>query len=428
MDTTSRIILILVLIGLLVLSGIFSASETSLMALSKSKIKMRKLKDDGVKGADDLINITSDQNKLLSTILIGNNIVNIGASSIATLLFMDIWGTSGAPIATAVMTVLVLIFGEITPKSIATNNPEKIALFVLRIIKFSVFVFKPFVFLLDKITKLIFKIFKVDTNSDSDAITEEALKTLVDVSHEEGLIEEDKKEIIHNVFEFGDMKAKEAMVNRMNIVGVEKNSSYNEIIDLFREEKFTRMPVYEESIDSIIGIINVKDIAFLSKDEIEKFNILDYVRDAFFTYEYKKVNNLLEEMKSQKTQMAIVVDEYGGTSGLLTIENLVEEIVGDIDDEYDIDDEDDIIKINDNQYLVNGSVFLSDINDALGLGLESDDFDSIGGFIIGNLNGFPDKGQILSIDGVDYIVEDIDKNKINKIKITLNKNYETVLC
>ena len=425
MDTTGRIILILVLIGLLVLSGLFSASETSLMALSKSKIKMRKLKEDGVNGADDLIAITSDQNKLLSTILIGNNIVNIGASSIATLLFMDIWGASGAPIATAVMTILVLIFGEITPKSIATNSPEKVSIFVLKIIKFSIFIFKPFVFLLDKITNLIFKIFRIDSNSDADAITEETLKTLVEVSHEEGLIEEEKKDIIHNVFEFGDMKAKEAMVNRMNVVGIDKESSYQEVIELFREEKFTRMPVYEDSIDSIVGIINVKDIAFLSKEEIDSFDIADYMREAFFTYEYKQVTALLEEMKTQKNQMAIVVDEYGGTAGLLTIENLIEEIVGDIDDEYDTEDEDDIVVINENEYLVNGSAYISDVNDEIGLNIESIDFDSIGGFIIDNLKGFPEKNQVVSIDSVDYVVEDVDKNKINKIKIIINKNHET---
>lgn len=425
MDITQRIILILILIGLIILSGLFSASETALMALSKSKLKLRKLKDDDVKGADELIDITSDANKLLSTILIGNNIVNIGASSIATSLFMDIFGTSGVPVATAIMTILVLVFGEITPKSIATHNPEKVSLFVLKMIRFSIFIFKPFVFLLDKIRDLIFKLFNIDSNSDTDAITEETLKTLVEVSHEEGLIAEEKKDIIHNVFEFGDMKAKEAMVNRMNIVGIDKESSYEEIIKLFKEEKFTRIPVYDENIDSIIGIVNVKDIAFLSNEEIENFEITKYTRDAFFTYEYKKVSLLLEEMKAQKIQMAIVVDEYGGTSGLLTIENLIEEIVGDIDDEFDNDDEADIIKFKDNEFLVNGSAYISDVNSETGLNLESTNFDSIAGYIIDYLKGFPENNQSILIDNVEYIIEDVDKNKINKIKIIINDNYET---
>ena len=426
MDITQRIILILFLIGLLVLSGLFSASETALMALSKSKVMMRKLKEENEKGAEALMKITNDSNKLLSSILIGNNIVNIGASSIATSLFMDMFGASGVPMATAIMTILVLIFGEITPKSIATHNPEKVSLLVINMIRFTLLIFKPFVFILDKVRDLIFKIFRIEANSDSDAITEETLKTLVEVSHEEGLIAEEKKEIIHNVFEFGDMKAKEAMVNRMNVIGVDKNFSYQDIITLFKEEKFTRMPVYDDSIDSIIGIINVKDIAFLSNKEIENFKIENYLREAFFTYEYKKVSVLLEEMKASKVQMAIVVDEYGGTSGLLTIENLVEEIVGDIDDEFDNDDEADIIKLRANEFLVNGSAYISDVNSETGLSLESTNFDSIAGYIIDYLKGFPENNQSILIDNVEYIIEDVDKNKINKIKIIINKCDESI--
>lgn len=425
MDTSQRIILILILLGLLILSGLFSASETALMALSKSKVMMRKLKEEHEKEAEALTKLTDDSNKLLSSILIGNNIVNIGASSIATSLFMDMFGAKGVPMATAIMTILVLIFGEITPKSIATNSPDKTSLFVLKIVTFTVIISKPFVFLLDKVRDLIFKIFRIESNLEVDAITEETLKTLVEVSHEEGLIAEEKKEIIHNVFEFGDMKAKEAMVNRMNVIGIDKESSYNDIIKLFKEEKFTRMPVYDESIDSIIGILNVKDIAFLSEEEIKSFKIENYIREAFFTYEFKKVSILLEEMKSQKVQMAIVVDEYGGTSGLLTIENLIEEIVGDIDDEFDNDEEADIIKLSDNEFLVNGSAFISDVNDNLGLDLESDNFDSIAGYIIDYLKGFPDNKQSILIDNVEYIIEDVDKNKINKIKMIVNHKHET---
>lgn len=417
MDTTSRIILILILLALIVLSGLFSASETSLMALSNSKIKMRKMKEDNIKGTDRVSKLISDPNKLLSTILIGNNIVNIGASSIATSLFMDMLGASGVPIATAIMTITVLIFGEITPKSIASSKPEKVASFVSKMIGFTMFVCKPFILLLDKVTNVIFKVFGIDSTNDNDGITAEAIKTLVEVSHEEGLIEEEKKEIIHNVFEFGDMKAKEAMVNRMNIVAINKDDSYEDIIDMFKEERFTRMPVFEENIDNIVGIINVKDIAFLSKEERDNFDIMNYTREVFFTYEFKKVSILLEEMKTHKKQMAIVVDEYGGTSGLLTIENLIEEIVGDIEDEYDHEDEDEIVVMSDREYLVDGSVYISDINDEIGLNLESDNFDSIGGYIIDNLNGFPKNKQVVTIDNVKYVIEDVDKTKINKIKI-----------
>jgi putative hemolysin len=429
LDSTSRIILILILITLIVFSGLFSASETALMALSKSKVKMKRLKDEEVKGIDKLTKIMDDPNKLLSTILIGNNIVNIGASSIATSLFMDMFGASGVPIATAIMTLTVLIFGEITPKSIATHYPEKVSLLVLNMISIATFIFKPFVFLLDKIRDMIFKIFRIDSEIDNDAITEETLKTLVEVSHEEGLIEEEKKEIINNVFEFGEMVAKEAMINRMDVIGVDKTISHREIIEIFKEQKFTRMPIYDENIDSIIGIINVKDIAFLSDEEIENFDITNYSRDAFFTYEFKSVSTLLEEMKAKKTHMSVVVDEYGGTAGILTIENLVEQIVGDIEDEHDAEEADSgIVTISENEFVVKGSVHLSDINDKTGLELESENFDSIGGFIIDNLEGFPKANEVISIENTDYIIEDVDKNKINRIKIKIKNIGEGAMA
>jgi putative hemolysin len=327
------------------------------------------------------------------------------------------------------MTLTVLIFGEITPKSIATHYPEKVSLLVLNMISIATFIFKPFVFLLDKIRDMIFKIFRIDSEIDNDAITEETLKTLVEVSHEEGLIEEEKKEIINNVFEFGEMVAKEAMINRMDVIGVDKTISHREIIEIFKEQKFTRMPIYDENIDSIIGIINVKDIAFLSDEEIENFDITNYSRDAFFTYEFKSVSTLLEEMKAKKTHMSVVVDEYGGTAGILTIENLVEQIVGDIEDEHDAEEADSgIVTISENEFVVKGSVHLSDINDKTGLELESENFDSIGGFIIDNLEGFPKANEVISIENTDYIIEDVDKNKINRIKIKIKNIGEGAMA
>ena len=198
----------------------------------------------------------------------------------------------------------------------------------------------------------------IDNDGVKPFITEEELKAMVNVSHEEGVLEMEEREIINNVFQFGDMQAKEAMIQRLDMVAIDIEDSYDEIIELFKSEKLSRLPVYQESIDDIVGILNIKDIIFLSDEEIENFDIKDYVREAFFTYEFKKITQLLEEMKKEKTQMAIVVDEYGGTAGLLTIEDLVEVIVGDIDDEYD-EEEEEIVKINDNEYLVEGSTKIS---------------------------------------------------------------------
>ena len=386
-SSTSNSIQIILLVILLVGSGFFSASETALMSLSR--IKMRHMEEDGVKGAKLVSSLVEDSNRLLTSILIGNNIVNIAATSIATSLFTATLGAQGVAMATGVMTVLVLIFGEITPKTISANNPEKASLVVSKPIKFFVIILTPVVWVFNIITKVIFKLFGVDDNGVKPFITEEELKTMVNVSHEEGLLEIEEREIINNVFEFGDMQAKEAMVQRLDIVAIDMEDSYDEIIELFKTEKLSRMPVYEETIDDIIGTLNIKDIIFLSDEEIENFDIKKYIRDPFFTYEFKKITQLLEEMKKDKSQMAIVVDEYGGTAGLITIEDLVEVIVGDIEDEYD-EEEDEIQVINSNEFLVEGSTKISDVNEVLGIELESEEFDSIGGYIIGYIKHIPD--------------------------------------
>ena len=414
MGSTANILQIGLLVVLLLGSGFFSASETSLMSLSK--IRIRYMEDEGVKGAKLVGSLIEKSSDLLSSILVGNNIVNIAATSVSTSLFINIFGDGGVAIATAVMTVLVLVFGEITPKTIAANSPEKVAVVVSKPISIIMKITKPIVWVFNLLTGIIFKIMGIDNDGVKPFITEEELKAMVNVSHEEGVLEMEEREIINNVFQFGDMQAKEAMIQRLDMVAIDIEDSYDEIIELFKSEKLSRLPVYQESIDDIVGILNIKDIIFLSDEEIENFDIKDYVREAFFTYEFKKITQLLEEMKKEKTQMAIVVDEYCGTSGLLTIEDLVEVIVGDIDDEYD-EEEEEIVKINDNEYLVEGSTKISDVNEQLGINLESEEFDSIGGFIIGYLKRIPEENEIIEVEDVKFKVESIDKNRINKIRI-----------
>ena len=414
MGSTANILQIGLLVVLLLGSGFFSASETSLMSLSK--IRIRYMEDEGVKGAKLVGSLIEKSSDLLSSILVGNNIVNIAATSVSTSLFINIFGDGGVAIATAVMTVLVLVFGEITPKTIAANSPEKVAVVVSKPISIIMKITKPIVWVFNLLTGIIFKIMGIENDGVKPFITEEELKAMVNVSHEEGVLEIEEREIINNVFQFGDMQAKEAMIQRLDMVAVNIEDSYDEIIELFKSEKLSRLPVYQESIDDIVGILNIKDIIFLSDEEIENFDIKDYVREAFFTYEFKKITQLLEEMKKEKTQMAIVVDEYGGTAGLLTIEDLVEVIVGDIDDEYD-EEEEEIVKINDNEYLVEGSTKISDVNEQLGINLESEEFDSIGGFIIGYLKRIPEENEIIEVEDVKFKVESIDKNRINKIRI-----------
>ncbi|WP_343098499.1 HlyC/CorC family transporter, partial [Clostridioides difficile] len=373
LESPDNLIQIIFLIVLLIGSAFFSASETALMSLSK--IRIRYMQDEGVKGAKLVSSLIENPNKLLSSILVGNNVVNIAATSISTSLFIGLMGEKGVALATAVMTVLVLIFGEITPKTIAANNSEKVSLLVSKPIKAIIFILRPIVWIFNIITNIIFKLFGITNKGAKSFITEEELKTMVNVSHEEGVLEMEEREIINNVFEFGDMQAKNAMVQRIDMVAIDMEDSYDEIIQVFKTEKLSRMPVYEETIDDIVGILNIKDIIFLSDEEIESFDIKNYMREPFFTYEFKKITQLLEEMKLEKSQMAIVVDEYGGTSGLLTIEDLVEVIVGDIEDEYD-EEEDEIQVIKEDEYIVDGSTKIGDVNELIGVNLESEEFDS----------------------------------------------------
>lgn len=414
LESPNNLIQIIFLIVLLIGSAFFSASETALMSLSK--IRTRYMQDEGVKGAKLVSSLIENPNKLLSSILVGNNVVNIAATSISTSLFIGLMGEKGVALATAVMTVLVLIFGEITPKTIAANNSEKVSLLVSKPIKAIIFILRPIVWIFNIITNIIFKLFGITNKGAKSFITEEELKTMVNVSHEEGVLEMEEREIINNVFEFGDMQAKNAMVQRIDMVAIDMEDSYDEIIQVFKTEKLSRMPVYEETIDDIVGILNIKDIIFLSDEEIESFDIKNYMREPFFTYEFKKITQLLEEMKLEKSQMAIVVDEYGGTSGLLTIEDLVEVIVGDIEDEYD-EEEDEIQVIKEDEYIVDGSTKIGDVNELIGVNLESEEFDSIGGFIIGHLSRLPEENEVIEVDNIRFCIESIEKNRIKKIRI-----------
>lgn len=404
---------IMLLIILLILSGFFSASETALMSLSK--IRIRHMVDEGIKGAKLLEKLLEDPNKLLGGILIGNNIVNIGASSLASTLAYRIFGDSGVAVATGIMTILVLIFGEITPKSLAKQNAERISLLVAPIINFVVIIFKPFVWLFSNVSGLIIKLFGGDLSKTEPFITEEELKTMVDVSEEEGVLEVEEKEMIFNVFEFGDLQVKDIMVQRVNVVAVNVTSTYEEVLKVIKDEQFSRIPVYNESIDDIVGVLNVKDLILLESDK-ENFDVTKYMREPFRTFEFKKITELFSEMKTTRNHIAVVLDEYGGTVGIVTIEDLIEEIVGEIEDEYDERNKD-IEVIKENEFVVDGSTRLSDLSDMIGFEIESEDFDSIGGYVIGYLGRMPKVGEEIKTNKFRLIVEKIDRNRIKKVRI-----------
>jgi putative hemolysin len=412
-------------------SAFFSASETALMSISK--IDARHMVDQNIKNAKIVSKLVEDPNKLLGAILVGNNIVNIGASSLATVVATGIFGTDGAgiaaAIATGVMTLLVLIFGEITPKSLSTQKSQEVACFVARPISLVVLIFNPVVKVLMFISNLMIRLFGGKIDTSKPFITTDELKTIVTVSHEEGVLEEEEKEMIYNVFGFGDSYTKDVMIPRTDMIAVDVNATYDEIIELYKQEQFSRMPVYQESHDNIIGVIYMKDL-LLKQFDPKDFVISDFLRDVYFVHEFKRIDELFKEMRSKKIGMAIVVDEYGGTSGIVTLEDLIEEIVGDIDDEYDMT-EDSFVKIADQEYLVDGSFRISDFNDELNLNISSNEFDSIGGFIIGLLDRFPDEGEVVVYDDITFKVEETMNNRINKLRILLSddikKDSEDVL-
>ncbi len=412
---TTEIVLLIVLLGL---SGFFSMSETALMAITK--IRMRTMLDEGVKGAKLLDKLLQNPSKLLSAILIGNNVVNIGASAISTTLTVKLMGGSdvGALVATGVMTVLVLIFGEITPKTIAKMNTEKVALRVSRPINIISIILKPLVFIFTAISSVVIKLFGGDASASDHYITEEELKTIVDVSEEEGVLENTEKEMIFNVFKFGDIQVEDIMIQRVNITALNKDITKEELLDTIKKEQFSRIPVYDETIDNVVGVLNVKDLILL-EDESKEFNVMDYTREPFYTFEFKKVSELFTEMKKTRNHMAVVLDEYGGTVGIVTMEDLVEEIVGDIEDEYDEAKDKNIRKIKENEYIVEGSTRIDELSDLLGFEIESEELDSVGGLIIDSIGRMPKEKEQIEIENVKFIVEKVKKNSIKKVKILI---------
>ena len=381
-DTFQLIILII----LLILSAFFSSNETALMAVNK--IRLRSLADEGNKRAAMVLDITENHTqKMLSAILIGNNIVNISASSLATSLAYHFGGYM-VSIATAVLTVAILVFGEITPKNYATINAEKVTLRYIPFFKFFMTVMTPFIFIINLFSRVIMLIMHVDPDAVNNAMTEEELRTIVDVSHEDGVIESDEKEMIYNVFDLGDANAKDIMVPKVHVTFASVDNTYEELIDIFREDKFTRLPVYEETQDNIV--------------------------------------ELLVEMRDSTFNIAIVLDEYGEMAGLITLEDILEEIVGEIHDEYDEKEDELVQQISDREYIIEGSMSLDDVNDHLNTKLESEDYDSLGGFIIEHLDRLPATGdEVMTEDGIRLVVEKLDKNRVESVHIYLPESDVT---
>lgn len=408
---------LVILIVLLCLSAFFSSAETAFTTVNK--IYMRTLAQDGNARAQRVLQITENSGKMLSAILIGNNVVNLSASSLATTLAISIFGSVGAGIATGVLTLLILIFGEISPKTIATLRADKLALKYSSVIWTLMTVLTPVIFVVNWLAQMFLHLLGVRPGEEIRSMTEEELRTIVDVGQESGVIEDKERDMIHNLFDFGDDKAKEVMVPRIDMCFIDVDSSFDEMLAIYRDSYFSRLPVYEESTDNVIGILNMKDVLAF-EGERDKFSIRAIMREPFFTYEYKNTYELFMEMKENAVNLAIVLDEYGVTAGLITMEDLLEEIVGEIRDEYDTDEEEDyeIIKEGE-EYRVSGSMNLEDFCELIGVDYESEDSDTLGGFLLELLEHFPEVGECYETkEGVRFQILSMDKKRIETVLVT----------
>ena len=413
---THLLIRFIILVLLLALSAFFSSAETALTTVNK--IKLKTMADDGDKRAVRVLNVVERPKKMLSAILIGNNIVNLSASSLATTLAIDIFGSVGAGIATGILTLLILIFGEITPKSLATLNSTNLSLLFAPIIGSLMWLLTPVIAIVNFLAGIIIKLFGIDPDFKDETITEEEIRTMVDVSHESGAIEGDERTMIHKVFDFSDACAKEVMIPRIDMIMVDADISYQDLISVFKEDMYTRIPVCEPDTENIIGIVNMKD--FLGVLPSDDFNVRDFIRDVYFTFEMKNVSDLFDEMREEAATVSIVLDEYGDLAGMITMEDLLEEIVGEIRDEYDEDEEDPIIKLNEREYQVLGSMNLEDLCEIIPLGFTSEDYDTIGGYIVGAFDHFPNAGETyVSENGAIIRVLSVEKKRITKLRIKL---------
>lgn len=414
---TAGVIQLFVLLILLILSGFFSSAETALTCVNK--VRIRSLAEDGNKRAVRVKSILESYSKILSTILIGNNIVNIGASSLATALTIRVFGSRFVGFCTGLLTFLVLIFGEIVPKTWAGAHADQIAFAYGGVIHLLMVLFTPVIWVVDNIAQAIIRLFHLGAKPGEGSITEDELRTYVDVSHEEGIIESEEREFINNVFDFSDSTAQEIMIPRIDVAAISSNATYEEIFTLFKKTMYTRIPVYEEeNPDNIIGFIHMKD--FLLTKDSPRFKIGKLLRQVHYTYERKKTSDLFVELREKATSLVIVLDEYGSAVGMITMEDLLEEIVGEIRDEYDADEAELIKHIDDLTYLIEAGMKLDDVNDALDLTLESEDYDSLGGIMIDKLDRLPKNNETVTLeDGTTLQARGVIRNRIRKVLMKL---------
>ncbi len=421
-NSTLQVVAILILI---LLSAFFSSAETALTTVNKHRL--RALAEEGNRNAQKVLKLIENPAKMLSAILIGNNIVNISASALATTVTTNVFGSKFVGVSTGIITLMVLLFGEITPKSLATIYNEKIALTYIHVVTPLVTLLTPVIWLVDKLSGIIFFVLRVDRDAANNQMTEGELRTIVDVSVEDGVIEKEEKSMINNVVDFGDSKAKDVMVPRADMALVSVDAAFDEVFEIFNEEHYSRLPVYDDNKDTVIGIVYLKDLFFFQNQNDSKkttFSIRNIMREPFFVYEYQKTSSIMAEMRNRFVSLAIVLDEYATAVGLITIEDLIEEIVGEIRDEFDMDELKVITKISDNHYEIDAAMKLSDLEDSIGIKLESENYDSLGGYVIELLDHLPNVGETVKKDGMTFQVVSMEKNRIDRIAVTIDAELQ----
>ncbi len=421
MDPDSYIMELIAVIILIMLSAFFSSAETALTTVNKHKL--RAMADDGNKTAEKVLRLVENPSKMLSAILIGNNVVNISSSAIATSLTTKVFGNAYIGISTGVLTLVVLLFGEITPKTLSTLYSEKISLLYIHIIKPLTVILTPVIWIVDILSGFIFWVLRIDKDKVQNTMTEGELRTIVDVSMEDGVIEKEEKSMINNVVDFGDSKAKDVMIPRADMAVVSIDADYDEIFETFKEDHYSRLPVYDDNKDTVIGILYLKDLFFFKDGKSsDAFSIREVMREPFFVYEYQKTSSIMAEMRNRFVSLAIVLDEYGTAVGLITLEDLLEEIVGEIRDEFDMDELENITQVDENRFEVDASMKLSDMEDQIGIVLESKNYDSLGGYVIELLDHLPSEGETVRKDGITFKVISMDKNRIDRVEIIIDKD------
>lgn len=437
MEESNIFVRIMFLVVLIATNAFFAASEIAIISLNDGKIK--KMAEDGNKKAKQIAKLVSEPSKFLATIQVGVTLSGFLASAVAAESFsgrvtealypimsdvvsQDVLSAIVLIVITCILSYFTLVFGELVPKRFAMQNCEAVSMFVISFLTVFEKFTRPFVKFLSFSTNSIIRLFGGNPNATDENVTEEEIRMMVDLGEEKGTIEVTEKEMIENVFDFNNITASEVMTHRKDIVGISKTATLEEILLLMEEEKYTRFPIYEDDIDNIVGMLHSKDIIkYVSGKSNTKFKIDDIIRPIYFVPDSKMIDDIFRELQKNKMYMAAVVDEYGGTAGILTIEDLMEQLVGNIFDEYDAEEPVDFISLDENTQLVNGTVNLVEVEKKFDKKLPADEYDTLGGFIMGHLGFVPEEGDRpeFEFNGLLFKVEEVVEKRITKVKVCI---------